>query len=204
MGVDVLIVADDIDRTEHELTAGELACPDSQGELRPWGHARPRRLRTRHATRQIRPRRACCRACGRTHVLLAGVALLRRADAVEVIGEAVAANAAGQGHRPIAARLGRPPATVRGWLRRFAARAEQTASHAVACIYRLEVTAFRVEPREHDKPVQFALGALGRAVAAAERGTRRAGTLEVAGGVLAVLGTAVGQHQLPLPAPAVS
>ena len=36
MGADVLIVADDIDRTERELTAGELACPDCHGELRPW------------------------------------------------------------------------------------------------------------------------------------------------------------------------
>ncbi len=33
------------------------------------------------------------------------------------------AKAAGCGHRRIAERLGRPPATVRGWLRRFAARA---------------------------------------------------------------------------------
>lgn len=165
----MLIVADDIDRTERELTAGELGCPDCQGELRPWGHARARRLRTRHGRREMRPRRACCRGCGRTHVLLAGVALLRRADAVEVVGEAVLANAAGQGHRPIAARLGRPPATVRGWLRRFAARAELTASHAVVCIYQLDVTAFRIEPGEHDTPVQFALAALGRAVAAAER-----------------------------------
>ena len=173
-GADLLIVADDTDRTERELTGGELACPDCQGELRPWGHARPRWLRTRHGTRRLRPRRACCHGCGRTHVLLAGVALLRRADAVEVIGEAVMASAAGQGHRPIADRLGRPPATVRGWLRRFAARAQQTASHAVACIYRLDASAFRVEPGQDDTPVQFALAALGRAVAAAEhvRSTR--------------------------------
>ncbi len=165
----MLIVTDDIDRTEHQLTAGELACPECQGELRPWGHARARRLRTRHGTRHIRPRRACCRVCGRTHVLLAGVALLRRVDAVEVIGEAIVANAAGLGHRPIAARLGRPAATVRGWLRRFAARAERTASHAVAWIYRLDVSAFRVDPDRDGTPVRFALAALGRAVAAAER-----------------------------------
>ena len=34
------------------------------------------------------------------------------------------AAAAGAGHRTIAAGLGRPASTVRGWLRRFAARAE--------------------------------------------------------------------------------
>ena len=49
--------------------------------------------------------------------------LLRRADLVTVIGAALAAKAAGLGHRRIAAWLGRPAETVRGWLRRFAARA---------------------------------------------------------------------------------
>jgi hypothetical protein len=34
------------------------------------------------------------------------------------------AKATGAGHRLIAALLGRPPETVRGWLRRFAARVE--------------------------------------------------------------------------------
>jgi hypothetical protein len=50
--------------------------------------------------------------------------LARRADTVVVIGAALAAKAAGCGHRSIAARLGRPLATVRGWLRRFAGRVE--------------------------------------------------------------------------------
>jgi len=56
--------------------------------------------------------------------LLPDVCLLRRRDAVAVIGAALAARAAGQGHRPIAARLGVPKDTVRGWLRRFARDAE--------------------------------------------------------------------------------
>lgn len=50
--------------------------------------------------------------------------LLRRADAVVVIGGALLAKAGGLGHRPIARMLGRPVSTVRGWLRRFGARAE--------------------------------------------------------------------------------
>jgi hypothetical protein len=58
-----------------------------------------------------------------THVLLPVVALARRADLVEVIGMALAARAAGAGGRAVAARLGRPVDTVRGWLRRFAGRA---------------------------------------------------------------------------------
>ena len=165
----MLTVADDCDRIERQLTGGDLACPDCRGELRPWGHARSRWLRTRHGRRRVRPRRACCQACHRTHVLLPGVMLHRRADAVEVIGEALIASAAGEGHRPIAARLGRPYATVRGWLRRFSARAEQTASHAVRCVYWLDMAAFRVEPAQDTGPTQAALDLLGRAVAAVER-----------------------------------
>lgn len=72
----------------------------------------------------VRPRRAWCRRCGITHVLLPVVALLRRADLAEVIGAALAARAAGAGYRRVAAGLSRPPDTVRGWLRRFAGRAE--------------------------------------------------------------------------------
>jgi hypothetical protein len=58
-------------------------------------------------------------------VLLAVSCLLRRADAAEVIGAALTAKAAGRGHRPIAAGLGRPVSTVRGWLRVFARNAER-------------------------------------------------------------------------------
>jgi hypothetical protein len=57
-------------------------------------------------------------------VLLPAWCLSRRADSAAVIGVALAAAAAGDGHRKIAGRLGRAAATVRGWLRRFAGRAE--------------------------------------------------------------------------------
>jgi hypothetical protein len=66
-----------------------------------------------------------CGRCQVTHVLLPVVALLRRADLAEVIGAALVLRAVrGVGVRPIAAALGRPVDTVRGWLARFAARAE--------------------------------------------------------------------------------
>jgi hypothetical protein len=168
-GADVLIVADDTDRTERELAAGELACPDCRGELRPWGHARPRWLRTRHGRRELRPRRSYCRGCGRTHVLVPGVMLPRRADAVEVVGEALIAAAAGEGYRPIAARLGRPAATVRGWVRRFVARAEETRQHAMRCLIRFDLGVVRIEPDPDATPVQTALVLLGAAAAAVER-----------------------------------
>lgn len=58
-------------------------------------------------------------------MLLPASCLLRRADAAVVIGAALVAKATGCGHRRIAAGLGRPECTVRGWLRRFAARARE-------------------------------------------------------------------------------
>jgi hypothetical protein len=50
--------------------------------------------------------------------------LLRRADAVAVVGAALTAKAAGLAARPIAVRLDRPLGTVRGWLARFGGRIE--------------------------------------------------------------------------------
>ncbi len=64
-------------------------------------------------------------ATQKTHVLLPAWCLLRRADAAAVIGAALEAAAGGDGHRKIAGRLGRAVSTVRGWLRRFAGRAEE-------------------------------------------------------------------------------
>ena len=87
----------------------------------------------RSGDRLLRPRRARCRGCAGTHVLLPDMALLRRQDEVSVIGAAIEAKVAGEGHRRIAGRLGVPADTVRGWLRRFAERAgaDQGAFHAV-------------------------------------------------------------------------
>jgi len=56
-------------------------------------------------------------------VLLPVGCLLRRADAVGVIGAALVAAGAGWGHRRVARLVERPASTVRGWLRRFDARA---------------------------------------------------------------------------------
>ena len=67
----------------------------------------------------LRPRRSLCMRCRCTHVLLPASTLVRRADTVVVIGQALLAKAGGAGHRRIAALLNRPVSTVRGWLRRF-------------------------------------------------------------------------------------
>ena len=63
----------------------------------------------------------------------AGQRLGRRADAVTVIGAALVCAAGAQGSRRIAERLGRPAATVRGWLRPFTSRAEVLRSAFTSC-----------------------------------------------------------------------
>jgi hypothetical protein len=121
----VLTVNGDRGVVERQLAGGELACPSCGGVLGGWGNAAERRVRVLEGDdMRLRPRRSRCRGCGTTHVLLPARLLLRRADAGEVIGAALEAAAAGSGHRKIAGLLGRPASTVRGWLRRFAGRAE--------------------------------------------------------------------------------
>ena len=109
---------------ERRLAAGRLRCPGCSGLLAGWGHARERVIRGQGGIGwRLRPRRSRCWGCGVTHVLLPVSCLLRRADGVAVIWAALAGKAAGLGHRPIAAGLGRPASTVRDWLARFASRA---------------------------------------------------------------------------------
>lgn len=126
----MLIVGTDPLEVDRLLFRGVLRCPGCGGELRPWGHARTRRIRGDGdgeggaVVLVERPRRSSCSGCGRTHVLVSASMLVRRADGAVVIGAALVAKAGGAGHRPIAAALGRPVSTVRGWLRRFTARAQ--------------------------------------------------------------------------------
>jgi hypothetical protein len=121
----MLTVGVDAGVVECRLAAGGFACPGCAAVLAPWGHGRVRWLRGPGGARvRVRPRRSRCIGCLVTHVLLPVVALLRRADLAVLIGAALAAKAAGWGHRRIAESLGRPAATVRGWLRVFCSRAE--------------------------------------------------------------------------------
>ena len=98
-------------------------------------------------------------------MLLAQVWLCRRADAVSVIGAAVEAKAAGAGHRSIATGLGRAATTVRGWLRRFAVRAEQVRTEFTRLLLALDPLAAPVIPRA--SVVADAVEVIGRAAAAA-------------------------------------
>ena len=161
---------------EARLVAGALDCPVCPGLLCPWGWARPRGVHG--VVGVVRPRRARCVGCLVTHVLLPVTVLLRRAYAVEVIGVALWARAAGRGHRSIGQMLGAPAATVRGWLRVMAGRLEATRLYLLQVARRSGV----------DLAVPAALGcrwrdllaALGAATAAV---TGRFGTVGVVGPV---------------------
>jgi hypothetical protein len=110
-------------RVESRLAAGGIECPTCRdGVLGGWGYARARQIEG--LSDPLRPRRARCRSCLVTHVLLPVSVLLRRAYAAERVWAVVTARSEGSGHRRIGASLGVPAATVRGWLRRAAQRLE--------------------------------------------------------------------------------
>ena len=146
---------------EADLAAGRLRCPTCDGPLARWGFARERQVRMREGIRSIKPRRACCQPCETTHVLLAAWAVPRRRDGAEVIGQALLDHARGLGHRRIAARLGRPAGTVRGWLRTFARRAEQVSATASRWTRATDASALD-HVRPSGSPAVDAVDALGR------------------------------------------
>jgi hypothetical protein len=200
-GAPVLMVDSDPVRVELALGAGELACPDPGcgGMLGPWGSARGRWLRGRDGVHQrLRPRRGRCRACLATHVLLPVAMLLRRVDLAEVIGQALLARAHNQSLRQIAAALGVPLSTVRGWLGRFAERAALIGAHFTRLAAWFEPSAVTPEPR--GSPLVSAVEAIGvAAVAAARRLGAHTGPLEFASG--ATGGRLLCNTNAPFPAP---
>jgi transposase-like protein len=185
------------DRVERDLVQGGLACPACGGELRPWAHARQRTLRDRGRLVRLRPRRARCRSCGATHVLVPVICLPRRVDLARVIGEALRAKAQGSGHRPIAERLGVPPSTVRGWLRRFAARAETIRAHFTALAHRLDPSLGEIAPRA--SPFADAVEAIGVAARAVASRFGRAPVWAFA--AAATSGLLLANTSSPFPAP---
>lgn len=118
----MVTVEADYSCVESRLSSGGIRCPNCDGVLCGWGHGRTRQVEGLGGP--VRPRRARCRACLVTHVLLPVTVLLRRSYAAQWIWSALTARACGAGHRRIAADLGIPAATVRGWLRRLGSRLE--------------------------------------------------------------------------------
>jgi hypothetical protein len=112
------------------LAGGQLRCPDCGGVLARWGYAAARFVRVlAGALERVRLRRAICPVagfdgCGRSHVLLPRFLLGRRLDEVGLIWSVLVARAEGWGWRRAAGLARRPASTVRGWLARFACRAE--------------------------------------------------------------------------------
>jgi len=96
---------------------------------------------------------------------LADVALVRRVDAVAVIGQALTSAATGLGHRKVAERVERPASTVRGWLRRFRSVAVRVAAHFAAWAHRFDPNLGAIEPT--GSPVADAVEAIGVAARAA-------------------------------------
>jgi hypothetical protein len=120
----VLTVGNSAAGVEELLGNGLLSCPGCGGRLGGHGHAVWRRVFTAgRLPVGVRPRRARCRACGATHVLLPAWLLARRCDGTSVIGDMLARAARGQGFRSIAVATRVPEDTVRDRLRRFGASA---------------------------------------------------------------------------------
>lgn len=159
VGLDAAVVEDD-------LRAGRLGCPwaGCGASLGPWSWARERLVR---GAGRLLPRRGRCRGCGRTQVLLPASVLLRRADAVAVIGSALLAKALGAGHRPIAELLEVPASTVRGWLRRIAGVAERVL--AVLAATAAQLGAEFTPPAPSAGPVGAVVEMLGALAAAMAR-----------------------------------
>ena len=195
-----------LDGVERRLTAGELWCPSCNSVLKGWGRARPRQVRGPDGPVKLCPRRSRCTGCGVTHVLLPVTALLRRADTAAAIVSALAAKAQrGLGFRRIVADLGRPGETVRGWLRRFAERAE--AVRSMFTVWLRAVDPDPVMPDPAGRVFADAVTVIG-AVAVAVRGRFGLPAVSVAEAVVAISGGrllapgwpgSAGQHEPTLP-----
>lgn len=154
-------------QADEQLAAGDVACPKCGGVLAPWGYGRRRSVRGRDGKVELRPRRARCRGCRTTHVLLPAFCLPRRAVAVEIIGEALLASVRGLSHRSIAADLDLPADTVRGWIRRATAHASWLRQRGTIAAHELDPELAPMRPT--GTPLGDALEALGAAASAAKR-----------------------------------
>jgi hypothetical protein len=113
-------------------------------------------------------------------VLLPTVGLLRRVDVAEVIGAALLARARQVSLRQIAAWLGVPLSTVRGWLDRMTGeRAELVGAHFTRLAVWLDPSADVPQPR--GSPLGDAVEAVGIAAVAAARRFGPAGPATVPG-----------------------
>lgn len=165
-----------------------LACPGCGRPLQFWGwYQRDVRV-TMELVHRLEVRRGRCGGCGRTHALLPGFVTWGRLDDVGLIGRALEAmNEGGELVGVVARSLDRPYATVRGWRRRFAARAVLLA----VGFCRFCVAVGGLAPRLSGDPVTVALGAI-----EAARVTARRRLGDRVGGVWRLANAVVGSHLL--------
>jgi hypothetical protein len=115
-------------------------CPNCLRWLIGWG-GYWRWLRAPLLVERIWIRRGRCSACRRSHALLPDLVLVRRLDAVAVIGASVAHELMnGLGLRPIAEQLDVPHTTVRSWWHRFEARSPTLLAECTALAVALDGT----------------------------------------------------------------
>jgi hypothetical protein len=166
-GAPMLMVGVDAAEVERQLRARELACPDCDASLAPWGWAEGRRLRGRDGIITRGARRSRCTAIGTTHVLLPVSALRRRLDASETIVLALTAHARGMGQRRVAILVGRSEWTVRGWLRRARLLAAAIRDHFTRLGHERFGCDLRLEPLS--TPLKDALNVIGVVAKAASQ-----------------------------------
>jgi hypothetical protein len=107
-----------------ELEVPRQSCPGCSGSMTFWsGYTRS--VRTGERCVRLWVPRARCAPCDATHALLPAFVVLRRLDTVETIGAVLVGAIDGpDGVRPVAKNVNVPHTTARGWVRRFAERAE--------------------------------------------------------------------------------
>ncbi len=145
-----------------DIDVPRLGCPGCKEPMGYWGWYQ-RDLRVGRS-RTLLVRRQRCKPCATSHAVLPSFVAHGRLDAIGVIGAALEAMVDGHARRA-AATLSLPYTTVRGWRRRFVARAEMLALGAVRACVALGAPA----PRMSGGPVAVALGALRSAWRAAQR-----------------------------------
>ncbi len=158
-----------------EVEVPRLRCPTCSRPMIFWsGYWRFTRL----AACRCWVRRARCMSCRVSHALLPSFALVRRLDQARVVGRALSGVLASRGMRPLAQELGVPHETLRGWRRRYRARAPTLTAGLAA----LAVALGGPAPELSREPERAGLEALGAAWCQARRrfGEGVAGVFEFA------------------------
>jgi hypothetical protein len=170
---------------DDDLAVPRPDCPECVEAMVFWGsYFRPVRIGSIEL--RLRVQRAICKRCRSSQALLPDFLVLRRLDAVEVIGQATEQMASGATAGETARRTSLPYTTIRDWRRRLASRARLVTARLLAATVALGDLVPRI-PEDGLDAVVCAVGA----VAAAFR--RRFG---IAGGDWCLANLVVGGHLL--------